>query len=32
MERERKVVKGFSSGMIPERIGKILVDISFQEK
>ena len=25
------MVKGFSSGMIPERIGKILVVISFQE-
>ena len=31
-ERERKLEKGFSSGMIPERIGKILVVISFQEK
>ena len=29
--KERKLVKGFSSGMIPERIGKILVLISFQE-
>ena len=31
-ERERKLVKGFSSGVIPERIGKILVVISFPEK
>ena len=30
-ERERNLEKGFSSGMIPERIGKILVVISFQE-
>ena len=30
-EKERKLVKGFSSGTIPERIGKILVVISFQE-
>ena len=30
-ERERKLVKGFSSGMIPEGIGKILVIISLQE-
>ena len=29
--KERKLVKGFSSGMIPERIGKFLVVISFQE-
>ena len=29
--RKRKLVKGFSSGMIPERIGKFLVVISFQE-
>ena len=29
--KERKPVKGFSSGMIPERIGKFLVVISFQE-
>ena len=31
-EREKKLEKGFLSGTIPERIGKILVDISFQEK
>ena len=30
-KKERKLVKGFSSGMIPERIGKILVVISFQK-
>ena len=30
-EKERKLVKGFSFGMIPERIGRILVAISFQE-
>ena len=30
--QEGKLVKGFSSGMIPERIGKILVALSFQEK
>ena len=28
---QRKLVKGFSSGMIPERTEKILVVISFQE-
>ena len=30
-KKERKLVKGFSSGTIPERTGKILVVISFQE-
>ena len=30
--RERKLVNGFLSGIIPERIGKILVVINFQEK
>ena len=30
-KKERKLVKGFSSGMIPERTGKILVVSSFQE-
>ena len=30
-KKERKLVKGFSSGMISERTGKILVVISFQE-
>ena len=30
-KKERKLVKGFSSGMIPERTEKILVVISFQE-
>ena len=29
--KERKLVKGFLSGTIPERTGKILVVISFQE-
>ena len=30
-KERKKVRKGFLSGMIPERIGKILVVISFQE-
>ena len=30
-KQERRLEKGYSSGMIPERIGKILVVINFQE-
>ena len=30
-KKERKLVKCFSSGTIPERTGKILVVISYQE-
>ena len=30
-KKERKLVKGFLSGTIPERTGKILVDISFHK-
>ena len=30
-KKERKLVKGFPSGTIPQRTGKILVVISFQE-
>ena len=30
-KKKRKLVKGSSSGMIPERIGGILVVISFKE-
>ena len=30
-KKERKLVKDFSSGTTPERIGKVLVVISYQE-
>ena len=31
-KQEGKLIKGFISGTTPERIGEILVVISFQEK